>query len=75
VTEINRQKQLISSLNSNKKQNASSSHLNSDESDQNELSQADLTGLLIFSDLQLPVKESYINKLKAGDGKFFFYQN
>ena len=29
---------------------------------------ADLTGLLIFSDIQLPVKESYINKLKSGDG-------
>jgi hypothetical protein len=33
----------------------------------------DLTGLLIFSDLQLPIKESYINKLKSGDEKRVFY--
>ncbi|RNA07512.1 actin-binding anillin-like isoform X2 [Brachionus plicatilis] len=33
----------------------------------------DLTGLLIFSDLQLPIKESYLNKLKAGDDKRIFY--
>ena len=38
-----------------------------------ELSSTDLTGLLIFSDLQLPVKESYINRLKAGDEKRVFY--
>jgi hypothetical protein len=34
-----------------------------------EISTADLTGLLIFSDLQLPIKESYLNRLKSGDGK------
>ncbi len=36
----------------------------------NELNATDLTGLLIFSDLQLPIKESYLNKLKSGDGDF-----
>lgn len=34
---------------------------------------ADLTGLLIFSDIQLPIKESYINKLKSGEEKRLFY--
>lgn len=36
-------------------------------------STGDLTGLLIFSDLQLPIKESYLNKLKSGDEKRIFY--
>ena len=37
------------------------------------MNQIDLTGLLIFSDLQLPIKESYLNKLKSGDEKRIFY--
>lgn len=38
-----------------------------------DMNQVDLTGLLIFSDLQLPIKESYLNKLKSGDEKRIFY--
>lgn len=45
--------------------------LNTDKSDNNESN--DLTGLLIFSDLQLPIKESYVNKLKTGNEKRIFY--
>lgn len=44
---------------------------NTDKFDQSESN--DLTGLLIFSDLQLPIKESYLNKLKSGDEKRIFY--
>ncbi len=38
-----------------------------------DMSSVDLTGLLIFSDLQLPIKESYLNKLKSGDERRIFY--
>ncbi|CAF1025595.1 unnamed protein product [Brachionus calyciflorus] len=31
------------------------------------------TGLLIFSDLQLPIKESYLKRLKSGEEKRIFY--
>lgn len=33
-----------------------------------DISTSDLTGFLIFSDLKLPVKESFLNKLKSGEG-------
>ncbi|CAF0892451.1 unnamed protein product [Brachionus calyciflorus] len=45
--------------------------INSDKMDQKE--SVDLTGLLIFSDLQLPIKESYLNKLKSHEEKRIFY--
>ena len=72
MTEINRQKQLILNLAHNK---TSSSQLQTiaDESSDSSAAGIDLTGLLIFSDLQLPIKESYINKLKSGDEKRVFY--
>jgi hypothetical protein len=67
MTEINRLKSLIAT---NKKSASMTQLANASN---NELSPSDLTGLLIFSDLQLPVKESYINKLKSGDEKRVFY--
>ena len=45
--------------------------LDKDKADKSESN--DLTGLLIFSDLQLPIKESYLNKLKSSDEKRIFY--
>jgi actin-binding protein anillin len=84
-TEINRFKQLIVNLNASKKLNSTSSSSSSSSSsaasspassalnlDGDETTN-DLTGLLIFSDIQLPIKESYINKLKSGDEKRLFY--
>ena len=49
------------------------SSLQSSEDGDSSTNGIDLTGLLIFSDLQLPIKESYINKLKSGDEKRVFY--
>jgi hypothetical protein len=68
LTEINRLKSLIVT----NKKSASMAQL-ANAASNNELLPSDLTGLLIFSDLQLPVKESYINKLKSGDEKRVFY--
>jgi hypothetical protein len=28
----------------------------------------DLSGTLVFSDIQLPIKELYMNKLRSGEG-------
>jgi len=70
LTEINRVRQLISQL---IKRPVVSSTDKSKDADSNEINPADLTGLLIFSDLQLPLKESYLNKVKSGDEKRLFY--
>ncbi len=76
LTEINRVRQLILQLNKkNTSNNASSASTVSDTNKTNEtdLNSMDLTGLLILSDLQLPLKESYLNKVKSGDEKRIFY--
>lgn len=75
--EINRLKQLISTFqshNSTHNNSCLSTDQQSSSSDSStDISPSDLTGLLIFSDLQLPIKESYINKLKSSDEKRIFY--
>ncbi len=76
MTEISRQKQLILNLAQKKmvpQTSSSTIQSNEEANDSNIASGIDLTGLLIFSDLQLPIKESYINKLKSGDEKRVFY--
>ena len=76
LTEINRVRQLILQLNKkNTSNNASSASTASDTNKTNDtdLNSMDLTGLLILSDLQLPLKESYLNKVKSGDEKRIFY--
>lgn len=65
-TEISRLKQLINLLNKKPQHRVTSAADNENTAD-------NLTGLLIFSDLQLPIKESYLNKLKSGDEKRIFY--
>ena len=71
--EISRLKQLISIL-VNKKPVQPVQPATVDEySGYSDMGLVDLTGLLIFSDLQLPIKESYLNKLKSGDEKRIFY--
>ncbi len=72
MTEINRLKSLLVSSKKSASvdsDNKSDSKQNGSSSSDGEIPPSDLTGLLIFSDIQLPVKESYINKLKLGDGK------
>jgi actin-binding protein anillin len=74
VTEISRQKTLSLNLASQVKK-VSTSKLSSlmDQASGGGGGGIDLTGLLIFSDLQLPIKESYISRLKSGDEKRVFY--
>lgn len=73
-SEISRLKQLISIL-INKKpvQPVKPATVDEFSGYSDSASSVDLTGLLIFSDLQLPIKESYLNKLKSGDEKRIFY--
>lgn len=59
LTEISRLKALI---NPSKKTQSTTPSTNED-----------LTGMLIFSNIQLPVKESYMNKFKSGEDKRAFY--
>jgi hypothetical protein len=70
LTEINRLRSLIAT---NKKSPSMTQLTSTASNGTRELSPADLTGLLIFSDLQLPVKESYINRLKSGEEKRVFF--
>ena len=73
AAEITRLKHQLTSNNTNSTSALAIVHDANDASHQQQqsatpIAAADLTGLLIFSDIQLPVKESYINKLKSGDG-------
>ena len=54
MTEISRLKQKMGSNTNNKIEEASE----------------DLSGTLVFSDIQLPIKDLYMNKLKSGEGLF-----
>ena len=73
LTEISRLKQLLSSQGQvgGKRPTRVDSIRSESESlvSMDEISACDLTGLLIFSDIQLPIKESYLNRLKCGEGK------
>lgn len=73
AAEINRLKQLISILVNKKPVQAVQPATIDEFTGYSDISAVDLTGLLIFSDLQLPIKESYLNKLKSGDEKRIFY--
>lgn len=72
-SEINRLKQLINILVNKKPVQQVQPPIIDEYSGYADISPIDLTGLLIFSDLQLPIKESYLNKLKSGDEKRIFY--
>lgn len=72
-TEIGRLKQLIDILVKKKPVQQVLPATVDEYSGLSDVTPIDLTGLLIFSDLQLPIKESYLNKLKSGDEKRIFY--
>lgn len=72
-SEIGRLKQLIKILVDKKPVQPVLPAVVDEFSGYSDMNQIDLTGLLIFSDLQLPIKESYLNKLKSGDEKRIFY--
>lgn len=72
-SEIGRLKQLINILVNKKPVQQVVAATVDEYAGYSDMSPIDLTGLLIFSDLQLPIKESYLNKLKSGDEKRIFY--
>merc|ERR1712071_458252 len=52
---------------------SSSNNNNNNNNNNNDPSGPDLTGLLVFSDIRLPIKESYVSKIRAGTEKRIFY--
>lgn len=64
MSEVTRLRNQIANPSTRQNSTAASSSV----AESKDISTSDLTGYLIFSDLKLPVKESFLNKLKSGEG-------